>query len=1165
MKKFLFFTCAVMLCGSLFAATQGIYCKMEQGWWKTDGAAVGCHSWGTPGPGTSWPGVRMTPVAGQTDLWYVELDVAKVQNVIFTRVNPSGAIADWGAKTKDLTIPADGKNLFTITSSSAVWGDPGCDGTWSMYDGPAPEPEKVCFGIVKGDGTYIAGKLNADYTGEGVEYMMLNVPFEAGETFQLRDSCNDGNWVEPLDAASTLCVELGEKAYTVTEAGTYDIYLKMIGFENNIVYVGGGSCSKHGAVPSQCHDVLLQGFYFDSYEVDTAHAGTELYGDTRWTTLEKQVGEIGAYFDLIWLPPSALAAGTGYHPRQFSNQNSDWGTRAELQNLIHSFHNVGTKVVADIVINHIEAMASWCDFSVQNFGEYGLFEPDGSWICKYDEMNWENDPDPEKRQWKDEAGECWGTATGNPDDGENWEGARDWSHDMPKVQEMFKAYLRWMKDVIGYDGWRYDKGDGYNNWHMWNYNRASMPDIAFMECWKGNNELKQRIEDSKRDVMAFDFQNQYLVFKNGGIQDGNFGKCGVNDKADWGDGAGLVQEGYKKYAVTFVDNHDMFLRNDQEFCGNGNSMKPANKNKLLQANAYLLSMPGMPCIFYPHWYQYKAEIRDMINARRVAGVHSESEVREEEFSDYDNFNASGYKATVVGTNGLLIITLGKKTIQEATGSNIWLAENGYKKMAYGEGYAIWVKADNDVAPRIIATPECSFEDSVAGIKVGLSAVGGSGEGVIYYATDPAVSEENFEIYSDSLTFTKTTVLRTYVKYGTAQSPVYSFTYTYREPLKRGIQVHFQKPDIWEEAYFYAWVPGIDSTGQPTSENIMGAYPGQRIYRDMDGWYSYEFDQSLDSVHFCISSGDKCGALNVRSNDLVVDYDSYFTWEAGFEEDDKHELKLDEPIDLDPDFSIEISPASGNFRDLAEGQKVTLSVVGRKGATIYYSTDGSDPGTCANPATDSVSFVVNQTCTVQAYAFDLASKEFTDTVAETYTYKAPQQGAMTVKFFKPKDWKNVYLYAFTRVKVGTKFKDTAFPLNGEKKNAVWPGMKWTTFETKMNEKTGLLDSIYSFTMPEEMKEIYVIFNIGSNKTQTQDIYFTEDMCYVWNPDCRKAVENEDCTGYVPVPTELPFLETTEETFVNKFIMNNNLFIRVNNLIYDAFGNAIYKLKTINNNY
>ena len=120
--------------------TLRIYCKMTQSWWTTDGAAVGIYCYNSSdAKNANWPGVRMTAVAGETGLWYADVDVTTYTSVIFTRVNGTGTIADWGAKTKNLTIPADGTNCFTITSSTAVWGNPGCDGTWSTYT-PSTEP-----------------------------------------------------------------------------------------------------------------------------------------------------------------------------------------------------------------------------------------------------------------------------------------------------------------------------------------------------------------------------------------------------------------------------------------------------------------------------------------------------------------------------------------------------------------------------------------------------------------------------------------------------------------------------------------------------------------------------------------------------------------------------------------------------------------------------------------------------------------------------------------------------------------------------------------------------------------------------------------------------------------------------------------------------------------
>lgn len=118
-----------------------VYCKNLQSWWNADGAAVGVYAWTGDVNNAAWPGVRMEAVTGEEGLWKADIDTAKYAKIIFTRVNATGDIADWGAKTADLTVPAD-KDLYTITSTSPVWGDPGVTGEWSVYgDDPTPGPE----------------------------------------------------------------------------------------------------------------------------------------------------------------------------------------------------------------------------------------------------------------------------------------------------------------------------------------------------------------------------------------------------------------------------------------------------------------------------------------------------------------------------------------------------------------------------------------------------------------------------------------------------------------------------------------------------------------------------------------------------------------------------------------------------------------------------------------------------------------------------------------------------------------------------------------------------------------------------------------------------------------------------------------------------------------
>ncbi len=114
-----------------------VYCKMTYDWWKADGAAIGAYYWksSNDSDNNTWPGTRMAPVETDTDVWKFVVP-SGYDKIIFTRVNGSGDIADCGAKTADLDVPTDDKVLYTITSSEAVWGDPGVTGSWSAYTEP---------------------------------------------------------------------------------------------------------------------------------------------------------------------------------------------------------------------------------------------------------------------------------------------------------------------------------------------------------------------------------------------------------------------------------------------------------------------------------------------------------------------------------------------------------------------------------------------------------------------------------------------------------------------------------------------------------------------------------------------------------------------------------------------------------------------------------------------------------------------------------------------------------------------------------------------------------------------------------------------------------------------------------------------------------------------
>lgn len=593
------------------------------------------------------------------------------------------------------------------------------------------------------------------------------------------------------------------------------------------------------AVPTQCPDVLLQGFYWDSYQTKS------LWGDTRWSTLQKQCDEIGAYFDGVWLPPSSFGGGVGYHVKQYCNQNSDWGTSEQLEDLITSLHNVGVKVIADIVINHGGTLTGWCDFAPEAFGTYGTFTPDVSWICRTDEVNTDSKS----------SAECKGNATGSADDGygseANYGAARDWDHQSPQVQAMFKAYLQWLINDIHYDGFRYDYGKGFHTSHINDYNTASNPYISFVEYWDGNSStLIQRLKDAQQNTMTLDFSLKYSAID--GIAKGNYSKCKAS---------GLMGRGYSKYAVNFIDNHDMYARDGNEFGGKGQSMTDAKRPYLLQANAYILCMPGVPCVFYPHWMKYKENIAPMIEARHLAGVHSESEV-------VDESTAMGYKATITGTNGTIVLLLGDRSSEAIT---------DYRCYTQGDGYAIWISSlQREVPPRLQVTPSCDFTD---GIDVSLQMVGGTCEdATIYYTTDGTTPAEHSSSTQTtiSLHFTTTTTLKAFIKCENIQTEVQTFTYTLFVPQTTPLVVKFWKPNTWDKVYFYAFTRGTKDVPIDLDGKGSNTWPGMLwTTKDADDWYIYTFSPEYKEVYAIFNAGSG----KEQSADLYVDRDVCYYWDS----------------------------------------------------------------------------------------------------------------------------------------------------------------------------------------------------------------------------------------------------------------------------------------------
>ncbi len=395
--------------------------------------------------------------------------------------------------------------------------------------------------------------------------------------------------------------------------------------------------------PANYGGVMLQGFYWDSYE------------DTQWNVLTAQADELSSYYDLIWIPNSGQtkadqwnAPGNwgyenmGYMPVYWLRHNTCFGTEEELINMIQTFKAKGTKFIEDVVINHKNGLTNWADFPSETVtgpttgATYTVTWADNMqqlWgICANDEI-YAN------------GGEHDGTiyvsnGDARDDEADNFDGCRDLDHTDARVQDNIKTYLRYLLDELGYAGFRYDMVKGYKAYYTGLYNKAVKPEFSVGEYWDGNYDNVAGYwitetglpADGVIQSAAFDFPLKDRI--NAAFNNEQW--SALSNKGVAGD------PNMSRYAVTFVDNHDTYREEGYR----------VNSN-VLAANAFILAMPGTPCLFLPHWKQYKASLKKMIAARKAAGITNQSAITAQYELD------GGYYLKVTGEKGSVIMTCGK--------------------------------------------------------------------------------------------------------------------------------------------------------------------------------------------------------------------------------------------------------------------------------------------------------------------------------------------------------------------------------------------------------------------------------------------------------------------------------------------------------------------------
>jgi alpha-amylase len=404
--------------------------------------------------------------------------------------------------------------------------------------------------------------------------------------------------------------------------------------------LGVASVARAGALDST-GDVMLQGFHWTSYQTSPW-----------WSIIQGKASDIGASgINMVWLPPASdSASNEGYLPRQLSVLTSKYGTDTQLRSAIGALHTYNVKALGDIVINHRVGTTNWADFTNPTWGSWA--------VAKGDE---------------------WSGATGAADTGDGYSAARDLDHTNATVQSDIKSWLNSLKSNMGYDGWRYDFVKGYGGTYVGAYNTATVPYFSVGELWTTldlNNPDAHRqlimnwIDATGGKSAAFDFTTKGLLQQ--AVQYNEFWRL----KDSSGKPAGAIGW-WAARSVTFVDNHDT---GPSTPASGSQNLWPFPSDKVMQGYAYILTHPGVPCVYWVHFYDwgssYTTEIKKLISIRHSKGITSTSAVA------IQVADTSRYAAIITGTSGSVAMKIGPGD---------WSPGSGWTLATSGSNYAVWTK------------------------------------------------------------------------------------------------------------------------------------------------------------------------------------------------------------------------------------------------------------------------------------------------------------------------------------------------------------------------------------------------------------------------------------------------------------------------------------------
>ncbi|KAL1071360.1 hypothetical protein V6Z11_D11G083800 [Gossypium hirsutum] len=394
-------------------------------------------------------------------------------------------------------------------------------------------------------------------------------------------------------------------------------------------------------------EIVFQGFNWESWR-------RQWYQELAFKAADLSHSGITA----VWLPPPTQSvAPQGYMPSDLYNLNSSYGSVEDLKSCIEEMHSQELLALGDIVLNHR------CAHKQSPNGVWNIFGGKLAWgpeaiVC--------DDPNFQGR--------------GNPSSGDIFHAAPNVDHSQHFVRKDVKEWLYWLRNDIGYDGWRLDFVRGFSGTFVKEYIEASNPAFAIGEYWDsmayehGNlcynqDAHRQRIVNwinaTGGTSSAFDVTTKGIL--HSALHDQYWRLIDPQGKPTG------VMGWWPSRACTFLENHDT---------GSTQGHWPFPRDKLTQGYAYILTHPGTPVIFYDHFYEFgiRDVLTELIEARRRAGIHCRSSVK------IYHANTEGYVAQV---SNMLVIKLGHFDWNPSKENQ--LDGSWQKFIDKGADYQIWLR------------------------------------------------------------------------------------------------------------------------------------------------------------------------------------------------------------------------------------------------------------------------------------------------------------------------------------------------------------------------------------------------------------------------------------------------------------------------------------------